>query len=243
MIIVFLLIMVLILLLAGLVLSVKGKPDEENQIRLPRPIRILLSILLVVSALFILGSSGENTSVYSTWVLGGMLLSFIGDLAMAKIIPFRNRIAGGMLFFALAHGLYITAYIRTLHLRGLTLISTNFFVVLISFEAVAFIGWRSLVRNPKGKKSINAGSLLYTFCVAFMASTAVRLALTGGSSWWVAAVGAILFVISDSIIAVTKLGKITFKYSEIFVWLTYVSGQVGIIYSPWIQSVFARVLI
>lgn len=232
--IIFILYTLIAILLAGVFIATGKKPDAKCKVRLPKPIRILLSILLAFSA-FLIWQSSQYAYVYCTWVLIGMLLSLIGDLAMAEVIAFHNRMVGGMVFFFLAHCSYITAYIRTLNQSSLPLISWNFIIIFAFLEITVYLVWRYFIMNHEGKQGLNIGSLLYGFCIAFMASTAVSLAVTVGRPWYAAAAGAILFMISDLIIAVTKIGTASFNYSEIYIWVTYVSGQIGIIYSPWLK--------
>ena len=100
-------------------------------------------------------------------------------------------------------------------------------------DRIILIGWSFLIRNPKQKKALYIGGLAYGLWIGIMASFALSLAITLGGTWWMAAAGALLFAVSDAIIGVTKIGGISFRYSEIWVWLTYVLGQMGIIYAGW----------
>jgi uncharacterized membrane protein YhhN len=69
-----------------------------------------------------------------------------------------------------------------------------------------------------------------------MVFTAFVLAAVNGGIWWAAAFGALTFMASDLIIAITKIRRVSFKSSEILIWFTYLLGQIGIIYTPWFLS-------
>lgn len=43
-----------------------------------------------------------------------------------------------------------------------------------------------------------------------------------------------LFYISDKIIGITDIGRAALKRAHLWIWLTYVLGQMGIIYGVWI---------
>ena len=42
------------------------------------------------------------------------------------------------------------------------------------------------------------------------------------------------FYISDTIIGITDIGRAALKRPHLWIWLTYVLGQMGIIYGVWI---------
>lgn len=228
-------VMVQILLFTAGWLSAARKSSISLNVRLPLIYRILLSASLLISSLF----AFLNThSLYSMWVLLGMLSSFLGDLAMAEVLPFKNRLAGGMLFFGIAHMLYITSYIGTIHQYGLKLLNPTFAIPVSLYGLLIIVSWFIFVRSPENSTFINIGSFVYAIWLGFMASCAAELAILLGSAWWLTSAGAFLFAMSDLTIGITKLGKKKFKNPEIFIWLTYVAGQAGIIYTPWIHSLF-----
>jgi hypothetical protein len=217
-----------LLFLAGLHISRRREPGQTD-IRLPLPIRIILSLSLLLVAYLI---NLEHESPYTAWVFGGMVLSFLGDLTMAEIIKVPNRLIGGMSVFACAHVLYLVAFIKTLNAEGHFPFGI-LAMALVIYSLMISLSWRKLIPDPGQKKALYYGGLSYGLWIGVMASFALALAVTLGGTWWMVAAGALLFAISDSIIGVTKIGNITLKYSEIWVWLTYVAGQAGIIYAGW----------
>ncbi|MFY9115214.1 MAG: lysoplasmalogenase [Dethiobacteria bacterium] len=218
----------ILLFIFGWQVAIRREPGQID-VRLPLTARIILSFSLLLAAYLI---NLEHVAPYTGWVLGGMVLSFLGDLTMAEIIKVPNRLIGGMSAFGCAHILYIIAFFKTISAQA-HFSFRNLTVGLIIYTLIILIGWSFLIRNPKQKKALYIGGLAYGLWIGIMASFALSLAITLGGTWWMAAAGALLFAVSDAIIGVTKIGGISFRYSEIWVWLTYVLGQMGIIYAGW----------
>jgi hypothetical protein len=218
---------------AGLVGPWRNTPARETRGRLPVQARMLLSFSLVVAAwLIFLGHLGK-VPVYAQWIALGMSASFIGDLVMARIIPLPNRLIGGMVAFGIAHGFYITAYNGTIQtissLEPYARFNTGLTIGLIVYGVITLAGWWFLIRNPQKGVVINIGALAYGLWISVMASFA--LALANGLGFWLAALGGLLFVSSDLIIGMTDIRGIQLKNANDWVWLTYVAGQMGIIYA------------
>ena len=85
-----------------------------------------------------------------------------------------------------------------------------------------------LVRNPAKGAALNVGSLIYGMWIGAMAATA--LALGNAVGFWLTAAGALFFVASDFVIGITEIRGLAFKNANDWVWLTYVVGQMGIVY-------------
>lgn len=231
-----LIILKIIIFLKGWQAAVSQSAGGTNA-RLPIICRVLLSLLLVTASLF---AYLYTRSICSRWVLLGMLASFLGDLSMAEIIPFKNRLAGGMFFFGIAHILYIISYAETARSYGMKLFNPGFAAPLLLYGLVAGLLWAFLVRNPENGVFINAASAVYAMWLGFMASCAAELGILLNGCWWITSLGALLFTMSDLTIGATGIGKRHFKNPEIFIWLTYVAGQAGIIYAPWIGILFNK---
>ena len=67
-------------------------------------------------------------------------------------------------------------------------------------------------------------------CFAFI--TALQLA----GWWWMILVGAFLFFISDTIIGITDFGGLAMIRPHLWIWLTYIPAQMGILYGAWLGS-------
>lgn len=225
-----------LLFLVGWQLALKGESYSHSNARLPLWCRMLLSISLIFSAFWVWQTTAQEYSIYGLWVFLGMIMSFAGDLAMAGIMPINNRMIGGILFFSIAHGLYITAYMKTIISKIPTAANINFYIIIIITLILTYLGWRFFINNHQKKKLINIAALFYALWISTMAASALYLALLLGKQWWITVFGALSFVLSDFIIGSTRIGKFSLRNPEIFIWLTYIAGQIGIIYAPWIGS-------
>lgn len=215
----------LALFLIGIFGPWRDAPEMHTDGRLARPLRMLLSFSLLVAA-FAIWLSGAKLPTYAQWVALGMLASFIGDAMMARLIPMSNRLIGGMIAFFIAHALYIMAFssiVQSFDSALVVLAGSLFYFSLIIF------GWLWLVRNPSKDRITNIGSLIYLLWVGMMAWFA--LGLSSALGLWLAAIGGLLFVVSDFIVVVCEVGGKRIKNASDWVWLTYVGAQAGIIYA------------
>lgn len=199
--------------------------------RLPLQARLLLSLSLLAAALLVWGISSNAWIAYRQWVLLGMAVSFIGDLIMARVIPVPDRLVGGIAAFAVAHALYITAFVQTILASGASLPNAGLVLGLILYELWAVGGWWILIRDPAKGTVVNAGALMYGLWIGVMASFALALAVALGGGFWLTALGGLVFMVSDFIIGITDIRGISLKNANDWVWLTYVAGQMGIIYA------------
>ena len=199
--------------------------------RLPRPIRMFLSASLVLAACVIWNATSGERAPYAQYVFFGMLASCVGDLIMARLIPLPSRLIGGMTAFGIAHILYVTAYVQTLRASHIAVVNSGLWAGLILYGLATLAGWAMLIRNPDKATPLNIGALAYGFLVGGMAAVALALATGLGGGWWLAALGGLIFVISDLLIGVTDIGGMQLHNANDWIWLTYVAGQMGIIYA------------
>ncbi len=210
----------------------RDAPERRTNGRLPVQVRMLLSFSLVIVALLIWRGGMSKVANYSQWIFFGMVVSFVGDLVMARLIPVPNRLIGGMVAFAIAHGLYITGYNGTIitisSLEPYSRWNTGLTIGLIVFGLVAVLGWWFLIRNPQRSIIINIGALVYGLWIGVMAAFALALGYALG--FWLTAIGGLFFLASDFIIGMTEIRGISLKNANDWIWLTYVAGQMGIVY-------------
>jgi hypothetical protein len=208
-----------------------GKLNEEQTGRLPRPLRMLLSAMLVLAAFlgWQAGARGTAVQMYAFLILLGMAAGFVGDLIMARLIPVPNRLIFGMLAFGIAHLLYIAALLELMRQ------STSAEVWIPAVTLLALLGfcswaWYAHVRKPGGSRAINAASLVYGLLVGVMAALAISLAVHDAHYATLAA-GALLFLASDFVLGNWVIRGHVWKSVNDVIWLTYVSAQLLIVYS------------
>ena len=224
----------LALFAAGIFGPWRDAPERKTNGRLPLAARMLLSFSLLVAAFLAWQGSSKLFAAYSQWVMLGMLASFIGDLIMARLIPLPNRLIGGMIAFGIAHALYITAYVQTMGSLRVAATSSGLWFGVAFYGVFTVFGWLVLIRNPQKGAAINIGALVYGLWISAMAAFALALAYLFDGVFWLTAFGGLLFVASDFIIGVTDIRGVKIENANDWIWLTYVLGQMGIIYAGWL---------
>jgi hypothetical protein len=213
----------LIYALAGLLLFLGlllGQRDERGVNRIPRPLRMLSSALVLLAAL------AQARRGPPRLVAAGMGCGFVGDLIMAELLPLPEHVLFGMLSFGVGHG----CYLRALGARRAAApdIPAAGRAALPLAWLVALVGWLGLVRNPAIGAALNYGALAYALLLASMAGAAAALATTD-RRYTGAAVGGGLFLLSDLILAARLFRQAHFTQIGDVVWLTYIAGQALIV--------------
>ena len=208
-----------------------GRLDEERINRIPRANRMLSSAILVACALILWLSGAANTLLagYAALLFFGMAFSFLGDLIMAKLLPLPQYVLLGMGAFGLAHVLYIAAYLRLGDVLGLQSGKARA-AALAVLLVLALVLWWKLIRSSRTPTALNYGSLGYALLIAAMAGVAVSLALQE-VRFLPLALGAILFVVSDTLLGQRLFREGHFLLVGDVIWMTYIVGQLLIVFS------------
>lgn len=159
---------------------------------------LVLSIIAWIA--FTMQSAG--TSAFATWILCGLTFSLGGDLLlMFQATDDLYFILGLVSFFA-AHVCYIGAFTRTyrrdhevalLRKRGWLLIAVVGYAVIFFQQISSYLG------------GMMFPVMLYTLVITVMLLVALsRHGKVGHHSFWYVAIGAVLFLVSDSILAWNK---------------------------------------
>jgi hypothetical protein len=217
------------LLLGGLLL---GKPDAQRRNRLPRPVRIALSITLLAAALVwqAAGTAGTPMAGYGLWISVGMACGLLGDLFMAGLIVRQPRhVIFGILAFSAGHLCYILAFRLAAATPGLDPEPVWLRSAAIYLTASALL-WAGLVRAPARGPALNYGTLGYSLLLAVMASSAAALAVLH-SDFIPLAVGGLLFIVSDLVLGRELMRRTHFPFIGDVIWTTYTIAQMLIVYS------------
>ena len=201
-----------------------GPGDGTGSGRLPLSVRMALSAILVVAAGLQVWLGGAAVA-YARWIGLGMSLGFLGDLIMARLIRVPDRLIFGMLAFGLGH----MAYIAGLATFGLGIAPLN--LALWALACLVGAGlWCALVQKPGGARGLNAAALVYSLLVATLNAFALSLAVRN-AHFVSLALGALLFLASDTILGRWVIRGHACKRVNDLVWLTYNLGQLLIVYS------------
>ena len=212
-------------LLLGLAL---GKRDERNVNRIPRPVRMLSSALVLACALLLWrGEPRGDRRASARLVAAGMAGGTLGDLIMAEVIPLPEHVLFGMLSFGAGHALYIQALLRRARAEAKRAARARI-PALGTAWGVALVGWWLLVRNPKIGPALNYGALVYALLLASMDGLAGALAVQD-RRYAPVALGGALFLISDMVLASRLFRGTHFAQIGDVVWMTYIAGQALIV--------------
>ncbi len=216
-----------VLLFGGFIV---GKPNPEGTRRMTLWGRLGSSFVLVVAAwswYWFGRSSSIATPLF--WIALGMTLGWIGDMFMAKIIPIKEPVIGGMSAFGLGHVAYIIGFM----LWGAKLAISNAgerWIALIVWLIFGALGWYFIVWRGQKTSILHRLALPYALLLASTAGVATGLALSY-ATLWLLVLGAALFLLSDLILATQLFNGAKWRGIGDVVWFTYGPGQMLIVYA------------
>jgi uncharacterized membrane protein YhhN len=155
----------------------------------------------------------------SALVLGAIIFSFTGDV----LLMYPDKFILGLAAFLFSHICYILAYRQHRGddqdnaLKGVHRIRLAFPVILAGCGLVV------ILYPVLGDLKIPV--IIYAIVISTMVLTALfRMGKTSTTSFWMVFIGAMLFMVSDSILAINKfLSPITL--SGFWIMLTYITAQ------------------
>lgn len=149
---------------------------------------------------------------YKYLILAGLVSSLAGDV----FLMLRNkRFAEGLACFLVAHLFYIAALLQTMtpHLSFGTALPLLLYALFMTRVLFPHLG---RMKTPV---------VLYILVITAMAGLAAeRFIEGGGTNAFFAFLGAILFVVSDSALAVNRFAK-KFRLAQALILSTYFAGQ------------------
>ncbi|WP_341887901.1 lysoplasmalogenase, partial [Variovorax sp. YR752] len=151
------------------------------------------TVLLIVHA----ARRGADEPAARRWILAGLVLSLVGDVAL--LWP-KQGFLPGLIAFLFAHLAYIVAFHGRVRFAARWQPFATYALIASLVLAVLWPGVPATLRLPV---------LLYVVCLASMAAQAavVWLALRGTAGErlaWSGAIGGALFLLSDALLAVNR---------------------------------------
>lgn len=207
-----------------------GRTNREENRRMPTWTRIGSSLALVIAAwVWVISLRESSLHLFSLLIAVGMTLGWIGDLFLAKLLPFAEPTLAGIGAFGLGHIAYITAMVTLGNQLGLTAPLPRFLAPAI-WLVVGFVGWYLVVYYGRKPTPLHVAALPYALLLAGMAGVATGLAAQA-QVFIPLAIGSGLFFISDMLIAAELFSKLRFPLLGDVVWLTYGPAQMLIVFS------------
>ena len=165
--------------------------------------------MLLIGLVAILGQGAPP--FYKVMIITGLVFSIMGDVFL---MPPSDRFVAGLVAFLIAHLFYIGAFVPA--------IGAFRWWPLVPF-ALFGLGVYLYLAPSLGKLKLPV--LLYVGVIMVMAWVAwERWLQTGQSGALLAAFGAVLFVISDTILALNRF-RVPFKSARFFNLTTYFTAQ------------------
>ncbi len=190
-------------------------------------IRLFITFTFVFFVLFRFFCQ-KQTSCYKYLVLG-VLACFTGDLIFGNIISISASFLGGIAAFGIAQIFFVCLFIKILKANKIKVLNKRLFISMSVLYLICFLLCFIFVKYSNPSTVITFGILAYSLLLCTMASFAISLTSINVRCWVIAA-GAILFVVSDTIIGLTGFGILHISNREIFIWSTYIPALMGIVY-------------
>jgi len=161
----------------------------------------------------------KSEATYIPLIAAGLTFALLGDILL--MLP-EERFSLGIASFAATHVLYLAAFIAS---AGKALINPTTIPLIFVAVLMARVLW------PGVRKSLRIPILVYVVLITAMTVQAIGSALASESiGLAIAASGAALFFISDSVLAVDRF-RVPFPAARAMVLSTYWLGQWLIAYS------------
>jgi hypothetical protein len=207
-----------------------GSLDDAGRTRIPTWARMASSLTLVAAAWSWYGLvCGGTAARFGLLLAIGMMLGFIGDLALAGLLPVAEATLVGMGAFGLGHIAYIAAMVLFGNQHGLAAPAPRY-EALATWLVIGAIGWAAVALPSSQPAALRMAALPYTLLLASTVGFAMGLALQA-AIFISLAVGAGLFFLSDLVVAAEMFRDLKFQGVGDLIWLTYGPGQMLIVFA------------
>ncbi len=219
-----------LLLMLDWAVLLPSKTGDET-IRHTRGVYLFLSALLAVYAWIITVLSPGEWAWARLMFPVAMTLSWAGDLFNAEVPAIHRRVGGdhnallaSTVPFSLAHAAY-TAGMIGFGGAGIFLFGW-WALAAFALLAISTLSWRFSFYDPRvQKRHVSFGMLAYGCVIALMCAFAVSGMIRYGGWWLMIASGAILFMLSDAILGMTRLRERRIRFWNQYCWALYLLGQ------------------
>ena len=184
-------------------------------------------LLMIVLILFYAQSVSSQWSTLHKLMVVAFFFSWIGDVALMFVAVNENFFLLGLVGFLIAHILYSVAFSKVTKPHVKSLLPTKFWVLIplaVYMAALISVLVPAISGNPATQPFL-IPVMVYSAAIASMVVFAVnRYKRVADNSFALVLGGALLFMFSDSIIAINKFVQ-PFNMATIFIMLLYISGQ------------------
>jgi len=184
---------------------------------------LLKTLLIPCLIIFFLTAKSKPIKVEDKFIIAALIFSWLGDI----LLQFKN---GGDLFFLLGLIAFLITHIfYTIVFFGTSGESTFLKSKKLLILIIILYGSLTIYTILPGLGNMQIPVILYGIIITGMVIAALsRFGKVNDASYLLVFLGALLFLISDSLIAFNKF-KRAFPYSEVLIMGTYLAGQFMII--------------
>ena len=182
-------------------------------------------MMLVLSSWFFFNSRRVGDR-FTLLIQAGLFFSFVGDAALMFQHRDEFMFMIGLAAFLLANLCYMIAFaINVFDIGGTdgALVSTALSIIIL-VGAVVFV--LDLVGSLNVEETLRAPIVFYAIAITSMGIfAALRYRRTFDRSFWTIFIGAVLFMLSDALLAIRKFNLHPFEFDPIWVMVTYAVAQ------------------
>lgn len=203
--------------IAACVLDLIGSVQGTALANLVKP--ALLPLLCATSLAYLLGRDIVDFAPVGL-LAAAQLFGCTGDILLLRSdLPYM---AGGIAAFLIGHFFYVALF-GSQSWKGLTL--WQWLISLVLMAAVVL----GLVKLIGIQGELFWPMLIYGFILMLLVFSALAgvLRMPRGSrcTWWILLIGTLLFAVSDTSLALSIFGKMTFSLRTFLIMLTYLAAQ------------------
>ncbi len=188
------------------ILTIYGKYLKDKLLHI-----VFKPLTLIIIICFALWGNERPYDVFKIFIIIALFFSLIGDLLL---MLYREKFVFGIAAFLFTHIFYSLAFIQNTSLN---------LYLLIPFILFAIVFYR-ILRDNLGKLKIPVR--IYTIIIVLMGWLACnRYLFFEDAQSFIVLTGGILFMLSDSILAVNKFKK-EFKSAEVLILTSYFCSQI-----------------
>lgn len=181
---------------------------------------IVKPTLMIVLAFYFYRESKPDISSFSKKILAALVFSWGGDV----LLMFPDYFLPGLISFLIAHIFYILAFTENIHRASEKRSLTNIVLLALPFLFFSSVLFSYLLPQL-GEMMIPVG--IYTSVITVMGITStLRPPSIGNESYLLVLSGAVIFMLSDSTIALNKFiynGELFF--ARVVIMVTYLLAQ------------------
>jgi len=177
--------------------------------------------ILIILIIFFLKQREHLDHFTRKIALFALVFSLLGDILLMFVNTSSNFFIGGLVAFLIAHIMYILVFLKN---RNTSKVAIPFIIVILILASILFY----VLKDGLGGMLIPV--VIYMFAILTMLTAAfLRQGCVPKHSFIFVFIGAILFLISDSLLALNKFHE-PLPFSNISIMFTYAIAQIFIVF-------------